>query len=344
MNSKDEGLPLDYPNNRSLIERLWVLVFGTLFQLLVDTISLPVLLASDKNRFRTHIDTGRTGGCRLCIYVPKNTKGEETSSKPRGVIVHLHGGGWTISRPETEAAICRYMSDNVGVIVVAPDYRKAPRYPYPHALEQNYQILSWIASGGLSSILQTSRIGKEFAPKIDSTRIGLSGGSAGSNLACSLTTLCVSRPLPNGASAAAQALLYPALNLAVPYSEKLSRVDPERVLPQWASRFFVRAYLPPPRSVSDPLVSPALASDEVLRALPPTAILTAAYDYLAHEADEFAAHLHKLGVPVRHQCFEDVGHGFDGIPTTDRHQRMLNNKARDEAWGMIVQVMRETLL
>lgn len=30
------------------------------------------------------------------------------------------------SRPETEAPICRYIADNVGIVVVAPDYRKAP--------------------------------------------------------------------------------------------------------------------------------------------------------------------------------------------------------------------------
>ncbi|KAH8108528.1 Alpha/beta hydrolase fold-3 [Phellopilus nigrolimitatus] len=258
--------------------------------------------------------------------------------------MHLHGGGWTIGRPETEAPICRYLADNVGVVVVSPDYRKAPIYPYPHALEQCYLVLSWIASGGLSSALQHSRIEHAKYLRIDPTRVALSGGSAGSNLASALSNLCVTRPLPNGATVVAQALLYPALNLAVPYEDKLAQVDPARVLPQWMSRFFLRAYLPPPRSVSDPFVSPALAPDAVLRALPPTIILTAAYDYLAQEADEFAAELRAVGVAVRHRRFEDVGHAFDGIPTSDRRQRLLNSKARDEAWGMVAQVMRETLL
>ncbi|THH08973.1 hypothetical protein EW145_g2337 [Phellinidium pouzarii] len=337
MKDEKQQLDLDIPNNRS-IEFQPALEVGVLFRLLVDAVSLPVLLALDKNRFKTTVNTGKTGKCRLCIYIPKSFKAEET---PRGVVVHLHGGGWTI--PETEAPICRYMADNAGVVVIAPNYRKAPEYPYPHALEQNYLILRWVANGGLASVLRMSHINGASSLRIDSTRIALSGGSAGSNLACALATLAVSRPLPNGACIAAQALLYPALNLSVPYVDKLARVDAARVLPQWMSRFFLHAYLPPPRDTKDPLISPALASDEIVRALPPTIILTAAYDHLAYEADEFSTRLSREGVCVRHRRFEDVGHGFDGIPTTDKRQRMLNDKARDEAWGMIVQLMRETL-
>ena len=147
-----------------------------------------------------------------------------------------------------------------------------------------------------------------------------------------------------GAHITAQGLLYPALNLAVPYAEKLARVDPERVLPQRASRFFLRAYLPPPRFAADPFVSPALQPDTVLVQFPPTVILMAAYDYLVHEAEELAEHLRSLDVRVTNQRFEDVGHGFDGIPARDKHQRMLNSKARDVAWGMIADEFKRALL
>lgn len=257
--------------------------------------------------------------------------------------MYLHGGGWTICRPETEAPLCKYIADKVGVVVIAPDYRKAPRYPYPHALEQCYSILAWVATGGLQKVLRESKHSVARSLEIDSTRIALSGGSAGSNLACALAVMAVSRKLPQDAKIAAQGILYPALNLAVPYEEKLARVDPTRTLPPWLSRFFLRAYLPPPRNAADPLVSPALATDDILAQFPPTVILTAAYDYLAHEAEEFAQRLKGLNVYVTHRRFEDVGHGFDGIPSLNRKQRMLNHKARDEAWGMIAEVFKETL-
>jgi len=89
-------------------------------------------------------------------------------------------------------ALCRFLCNTLGVVVVAPDYRKAPRYPYPHALEQCYSILSWVATGGLTEKLKKRKIIQEINPKL----IALSGGSSGSNLAASLTLLTLERPLP----------------------------------------------------------------------------------------------------------------------------------------------------
>ena len=64
---------------------------GTLFRLLVDTVALPVLLALDKDRLKITINTGKTGSCRLLVHIPK-----QSDDKPKGVIAHLHGGGWTM--------------------------------------------------------------------------------------------------------------------------------------------------------------------------------------------------------------------------------------------------------
>ncbi|KAH8104957.1 hypothetical protein DFH11DRAFT_1733528 [Phellopilus nigrolimitatus] len=147
------------------------------------------------------------------------------------------------------------------------------------------------------------------------------------------SALSTSRPIPNGAMVVAQALFFQAPSLAVPYEDKIARVDSARASSHNKCRAssWCRMYLPPPRSVSDPLISPT--PDAVLRALSSTIILTAAYDYLAHEADEFAAQLRG-----------DVGRGFDGIPTSDHHQRMLNSQACDETCGMVAQIVRGTLL
>ncbi|KAH8109746.1 hypothetical protein DFH11DRAFT_1810581 [Phellopilus nigrolimitatus] len=146
--------------------------------------------------------------------------------------------------------------------------------------------------------------------------------------------LSTSHPIPNGAMVVAQALFFPAPSLAVPYEDKLARVDPSSpitdvalllgafVPPSFARRkaYFQnrkkktkqRTHLPPPRSVSDPLLSST--PDAVLRALS------------------------SVRLP------QDVGRGFDRIPTSDRHQRMLNSQACDEACGMVAQIVRGTLL
>ena len=108
--------PLDLPNERSSWEKAktlacawssvflfvsWLisyrsfLIVGVAFRGLVDFASLPVILARDPNLLKIKIDTGATGMCRLCIYVPKSVD-PETDMRTRGVVMHLHGGGWTM--------------------------------------------------------------------------------------------------------------------------------------------------------------------------------------------------------------------------------------------------------
>jgi len=337
-------LDLQLPNHRTAWEQFQLRCCGGLFRGLVDFASLPLYYSPTyrKNRISTTINLGPTGSCRCLVYLPSK---QLPKGKEGGVILHLHGGGWTICRPETEAQICRYLADELGCVVLAPDYAKAPRHPWPYALEQIYSLLDWCARGELNKLLETLCAGNVGeAPQVNSKLIAISGGSAGSNLAACVTLLAIERPLSNQAKIASIALLYPALNLAVAYHEKLARVDPKHVLPQWMSKFFLHSYLPPPRLANDPLISPMLAEDAQLSQFPPTAILSADRDYLAHEADEFAGKLERCGVFVRNRRFMNVGHGFDGIPVRDPIQKGHNVEATNLAWGMIRDIFRENIL
>lgn len=102
------------------------------------------------------------------------------------------------------------------------------------------------------------------------------------------------------------------------------------------SKLWLKAYLPPPRDLKDPYISPALAPLVYLKQFPPTLILTAEYDYLAYEAEEWVILLEQAGVRVDHKRFAKVGHAFDGMPALGLEQRQLNKEARKEAWGMMV--------
>lgn len=196
-----------------------------------------------------------------------------------------------------------------------------------------------MSSGGLSGVLAAHNQPND----INVTRIALSGASAGANLAASLTLLTHERPLDQGSQIVGLGLLYPSLNLDMPHVEKRVGIDPSRLLPLWMVRLFLRSYLPPPRSTSDPYVSPSLAPPADLAKFPPTVVLAAAYDYLAPEAEEFAKHLLSLGVTIEHKRFAEVGHGFDLVRARNKKQELLNNAARDEAWEMIARVFREVV-
>lgn len=61
---------------------------------MIDMISLPLFFAYDKNRLKISVNTGHTGNCRLLVYIPKGIDNHKVS--PRGVAMHLNGGGWTM--------------------------------------------------------------------------------------------------------------------------------------------------------------------------------------------------------------------------------------------------------
>lgn len=285
------------------------------------------------------IETGEgTGRCRLVLYFPRNYSGfNDDNPKDIGVVVHLHGGGWAICRPELESAFAQHMADALGTVVISPDYRKAPWWPYPHALLQIYSVLGIISRGGLNHLFPT-----DLPIPIATSRIALTGCSAGGNLAAAVALLASQRPLAGGAQVVGLGLMYPVLDRPYSYEAKIAQLG-RRTMPAWFSRFIIDAYIPPPRDELDPYVSPLLAPGEALAKFAKTVIVTAANDYLAPEGAEFVEKLKERGVDVQGKRFDDVEHGFDVVPTSDPAEIARNGKARDEAWGMIVNAFKLVL-
>ena len=85
----------------------------------------------------------------------------------------MHGGGYCLGAMENDDSIVRQFVKETGCIMVSVDYRLAPEFPYPFALNDCYAVLSWIADQS-----------EELA--IDRLRIAVGGVSAGAGLAASL--------------------------------------------------------------------------------------------------------------------------------------------------------------
>ena len=94
---------------------------------------------------------------------------------------------------------------------------------------------------------------------------------------------------------------------------------PDASLSQSLTALFDESYLYPPERVrlDDPLLSPARASDEVLRAALPRemCLFTCEHDMLYGECEEFRARLTGLGFNVGGRVVRSVGHGWDKRPT-----------------------------
>ena len=63
--------------------------------------ALLYMLWPGENKIVTRVDTGETGMCRVCVYTPRRRV------KLRGVVVHLHGGGWTMCVCECDVSLQR---------------------------------------------------------------------------------------------------------------------------------------------------------------------------------------------------------------------------------------------
>lgn len=102
----------------------------------------------------------------LDVYQPRNT------SRPRPVILYLHGGGFTMCSKDTHHGIGLVYADN-GYLVFNANYRLSPKHPYPAALMDVANALLWAkkhaaAYGG------------------DPDRMIIAGESAGGNLTLAL--------------------------------------------------------------------------------------------------------------------------------------------------------------
>ncbi|KAK9894688.1 alpha/beta-hydrolase [Cystobasidium minutum MCA 4210] len=336
----------------SWTDSLWIrslrgaIATGTFFAGLNDQVSVY------RHQLEAKVKITGSPKCRVIIYTPPDDEFDENT----GVLVHFHGGGWSMCYPELENKICRYLADTLKCIVIAPDYAKAPENYWPHALRQAYGILNWI-SRPISE--EEESLGRFLGQKLkagcktvtfDRTHIALTGGSSGGNIAAALTLLTQKVPIEHDGKIVALGLQYPGLDLSKDYDDKLASLgDTSRILPPpWASKLFLRCFLPKPYDTAearrDPFISPGLAPDECVKLLPPTYIVTCEYDHFREESEAFAARLAELKVPSGITVLPNVSHAFDvhshGL---SEEQKATNDKARQQSWDLLARHIKPLL-
>jgi acetyl esterase len=185
--------------------------------------------------------------------------------------------------------------DAAGALVMSVDYRLAPENPFPAALTDCLEATGWLYQ-------HAQELGG------DPARLVIGGDSAGGNLAAA--TVIASRDLTDPWPIAAQVLVYPALDHTGSTPGRPDYVGTGMSLEDLAagSSCYLGDHDP-----SDPLVSPLLVED--CAGLPPTLLITAAFDPLCPEGEAFARRLKAAGVPVRSLHYENYAHGFYSVPT-----------------------------
>jgi acetyl esterase len=230
---------------------------------------------------------GPAGEIPVRVYRPSGAEG------PLGVLVYLHGGGWTIGGLDTHDHPCRTLCAEAGIVVVSVDYRLAPEHPFPAALDDSWAVLEWVAANA-------AEVGG------DPARLAVGGDSGGGNLAAVMSILARDR---GGPALRFQLLVYPAVDLRPDAPERFrSRIENGEgyVLTSQAMEFFAANYAPDPEQRSDWRISPLLAADH--SGLPPALVITAEFDPLRDEGRAYADLLEAAGTPVTHTLYEGTVH------------------------------------
>jgi acetyl esterase len=201
--------------------------------------------------------------------------------------VFLHGGGWCLGTLDERDARCRTISSGASCAVASVDYRLAPENTYPTAPEDCYAALLWLVD-------HADELG------IDASRIGISGESAGANLAA---VVCLMARDRSGPEIRHQWLDVPAVDLTM--SQPSVRSVPDgHLLDLDTILEFRECYLGDLDRMTEPYASPLLDAD--LRGLPPAWIMSCEYDKLRDDGVAYAAALEEAGVPVEFQVL--AGH------------------------------------
>ncbi|OFJ50687.1 alpha/beta hydrolase [Mycolicibacterium grossiae] len=203
-------------------------------------------------------------------------------------LLWIHGGGYVIGSPGQDDLLCRRFARELGVTVAAVRYRLAPENPYPAALEDCHEALTWLAT----------------LPAVDPTRVAIGGASAGGGLAAALAFMARDR---GEVDVMAQLLVYPMLDDRSAHRPGLDHPN-HRLWTQSANVFGWASYL----GGADPDVAvPARRTD--LAGLPPAWIGVGTFDLFHDEDLAYAERLRAAGVECDVEVVPGAFHGFDGL-------------------------------
>jgi len=210
------------------------------------------------------------------------------------VLLHIHGGGFVL-----DALIDRsFEFCKLGLIVVSLDYRLAPEYKFPTAVEDAYSALSFIYSKS-----------HKLLEKVDLDKVVILGDSAGGNLSAVLALLSRDRNSGFEPRIAHQILIYPTMNIRH-MTDSNEKFKDGYILSKHLMDWFHDQYLDKDENYNNPLANPLKA--ESLRNLPPALIILATDDILYDDGIEYGNALKREDVKVEFKEYVSV-HGFFNI-------------------------------
>lgn len=202
----------------------------------------------------------------------------------QGVILYLHGGGYTFGDLDYAKGFGSTLAVECGVRVFCPAYRLAPEQPYPAALEDALTAYEYLLSKGY-----------------DSRHITLCGESAGGGLCYALCLKLKEKGLPLPASIVA---ISPWVDLTASGASYETNRDTDVSLTAELLDSFAKNYTADPK---DPYVSPLFGE---LSQLPPSLIFVGGDEILLSDAQALHTNLLAAGCKSHLSIRPDRWHGY----------------------------------
>lgn len=230
----------------------------------------------------------------ICVFSPA-----AATTRKRPIMLYLHGGGWCFGSINSCARFCAALALEGDCCVAALNYRLSPAFPFPAPLDDCTWAFAYL---------------KQHAAEwgCDPSRVSVGGDSAGGNLA--LATALSARGVCKVVS------IYPVVKLftelTASWQQYATGYGDDAELLEAFNEAYAGDY------ARDPLVSPGLAIDSALQALPPVLIVSAGHDILFDQTRDFAERLQRLGHPLEYHVYPTATHLFitvPGQPTAFRH-------------------------
>ena len=231
------------------------------------------------------------------IFMPPEQTGPE-------LLVFFHGGGWVSGNIDSYIKPCGNLANYTGRRVVSVDYRLAPEFPFPHAVNDAYHAVKEIFT-------HCEILG------VDRNDVVLIGDSAGGNLAAAVSLMARDR---GEFKIDRQILIYPAL-----YNDHTENSPFESVRANGYDYLltskkicdYMALYIQDKKYLNDPYFAPLLA--ENLSDQPRTLIITAEFDPLRDEGEEYGRRLRADSGEVKIYRMMNGLHGFFSLPARFSH-------------------------
>lgn len=227
--------------------------------------------------------------------------GDCLTRRPAPLLVFFHGGGFVTGDLDSHDEPCRLLCRHAGAYVLSVEYRLAPEHPFPAAVMDAYASTQW-------ALRHAAALGA------DPTRVAVAGDSAGANLA---TVACLLSRRSGAPLPAAQLLVYPPTDHLTDWTSR--RAFAQGLLLTGEDIAYFHANYAAGEDPDDERHSPLRSAD--LTELPPTVLVTAAFDPLRDEGEAYAEALRAAGNQVVSWRVPGMVHGFLNLTTLSRAAR-----------------------